>query len=181
MEADGEVTRVTIEEERVDDYNVNVRVTLLGPRRLFVVVFRPPIIKTQRKLIPNFDGIVYESGREGIEIDINEPAGRAYITPFDRRGTKFYTATVAVAKKLKKDLFRYSVEARQASEVAMAPRRAVGPLREDGRVPRDPTFEPLPIGVVRNISEYLGGKTRKAKSSRRRKTTRLENVSRKSK
>ncbi len=170
MEADGEVTRVTIEEERVDDYHVNIRVTLLGPRRPFVVVLPTPITKRRRRVIPNFKGIVYESGRDGIEIDINEPAGRAYITPFDRHGMKFYTATAAVAKRLKKDLFRYSVEARRASEVAMAPRRAIGPVRENGRLPRDPTFEPLPIGVVRHISKYLGGKTRKAKASRRRKT-----------
>lgn len=169
---DGELTDVIIEEIEGDNH---IRVRLLGPGRPFVVVFRIPLMKRKQ----NPDTIIYESAREAIEIEIDEPARRALITANDKKSMKSYTTTVAIAKQLKRDLYKYSLEVRQASEVATGARIGVGvegPARQTGQLPRDPNFQPLDIGTAKHIAKYLGGKRRK---TRRRKTTRSENLYRK--
>jgi hypothetical protein len=81
-----------------------------------------------------------------------------------------YTTTTKIAKNIIEALEKHTL-IRAVTEVTTAPRRAIGPAAQDGRVPRDPTFERLP-NVGKIIRSFLGGKTRKQKkkASRRRKT-----------
>lgn len=78
-----------------------------------------------------------------------------------------YTTTTRIAKDLINAFERHTL-IRAATEVTTAPRRAEGPANEQGRRPRDPTFQRLP-DVARTIRSFLG-RGKKHKKSRRRKT-----------
>lgn len=85
--------------------------------------------------------------------------------------SRYYKTTTALAKELIDALDKHTFN-RAVAEVAIAPRRAQGPATQEGKAPRDPTFEKLPKDISQEIRSYLGGKTRrrKTKTSRRRKT-----------
>ena len=87
--------------------------------------------------------------------------------------TRYYKTTTALAKDLMDALDKHTFN-RAVAEVAVAPRRAQGPATQQGKTPRDPTFEKLPKDISQEIRSYLGGKTRrrKTKTSRRNRKTR---------
>lgn len=86
-----------------------------------------------------------------------------------------YETTTKVAKVLIDVLNKHTV-INAVAEVTMGPRKAQGPATEEGKTPRDPTFEKLPQDITWLVKEFVGkqrgGKTRrrKTKTSRRRKT-----------
>lgn len=85
--------------------------------------------------------------------------------------TREYRITTKDAKNLINALNKHTYN-QSVSEVTMAPRKAEGPATEEGKKPRDTSFEPLPRDITRVIRSYLGGKTKKTKTHRRKTISR---------
>lgn len=85
-----------------------------------------------------------------------------------------YETSTKVAKAIINLFNKYTV-INAVAEVTMGPRKAQGPATEEGKPPRDTSFQPLPRDITRLVKKFVGkrgGKTRKTKKPRRKTVSR---------
>lgn len=125
------------------------------------------------KVLNNKEGFAfgkkYYRKRGGTGLSINILYGEKNTDPAEIQSigndTHKYRITTKDAKTLINALNKHTYN-QAVSEVTMGTRKAQGPATEEGRRPRDTSFEPLPRDITRVIRSYIGGKTKKT----RRKT-----------